>query len=210
MAVATSTGAREAIIEAVDRLLGEIGYRRMTVEDIARAAGLSRRTVYLYFAGKEEATLACLDGNIARLVAESRRLAESSGTPRSRLAEILRFRVRFLHETARHRQAMNDEIYGELRPLYMPRREKYLADEAAVLVQVLTEGQASGAFAFDDAQETALMLLLATNAFMPFGLSAGQLRRRAELDRRVTAMAELLLRGLDADKKLSKKEGKSS
>ena len=53
---------------------------------------------------------------------------------------------------------------------------------------------------FDDAGETALMLLLATNSFLPFGLSASQLRRRTELDRRVAVMVELLLRGLDVGK----------
>ena len=189
---------RTAILDAVDRLLGVLGYHKLTVDDVAQAAGISRRTFYLHFAGKEEATLACLDRNIARLVEELRRLAREPGPARLRLEAMLRFRVRFLHETARHRQDVNDEIFGQLRPLYMPRRERYLAAESAVFAEVLEEGRREGGLRFDDARETALLLLLATNAFMPFGLSPRQMRRRAEIERRVGRMVELLLRGLDA------------
>jgi AcrR family transcriptional regulator len=189
---------RTAILDAVDRLLGALGYRKLTVDDVAQAVGISRRTFYLHFAGKEKATLACLDRNIARLVEELRRLAQEPGPARRRLETLLRFRVRFLYETARHRLEVNDEIYGQLRPLYMPRRERYLAAESAVFAEVLEEGRRGGEFRFDDARETARLLLLATNAFLPFGLSPQQLRRRSEIERRAARMVELLLRGLDA------------
>jgi AcrR family transcriptional regulator len=189
---------KKAILDAVDNLLGGLGYRKLTVDDMAQAAGISRRTFYLHFGGKEEATLACLDRNIARLVAELRRLAQGAGTARRRLEAMLHFRVRFLHDTARHRQEVNDEIYGQLRPIYMPRREKYLAAESAVFTDVLEQGRNRGELRFDDVSETALMLLLATNAFLPFALSPRQLRRRAEVERRVARMVELLLRGIDA------------
>ncbi len=187
---------RTAILDAVDGLLGALGYRKLTVDDVARAAGISRRTFYLHFAGKEEATLACLDRNVARLVDELRGLAQGQGSARQRLGDMLRFRVRFLHERARHRQDVNDEIFGQLRPLYVPRRERYLAAESAVFAEVLEEGCRGGELHFDGARETALLLLLATNAFMPFSLSRRQLRRRAEVERRVARMVELLLRGL--------------
>jgi AcrR family transcriptional regulator len=198
MATVSRLDTRTAILDAVDRLLGVLGYRKLTVEDVSQAAGISRRTFYLHFAGKEEATLGCLDRHIARLVEELRRLARDPGPPLQRLESMLRFRVRFLHESARHRRDVNDEIFGQLRPLYMPRRERYLEAESAVFAEVLEEGRRGGELRFDDAQETALLLLLATNAFLPFGLSPRQLRRRAEIERRVGRMVELLLRGLDA------------
>lgn len=198
MLTAKRPQTRGAILDAVDELLGALGYRKLTVDDVAQSAGISRRTFYLHFAGKEEATLACLDRGIGRLVDELRRLAEEPGPARRRLEAMLRFRVRFLHEAARHRQEVNDEIYGQLRPLYMPRREKYLAAEAAVFAGVIEEGCRAGELRCDDANETAVMLVLATNAFLPFGLSPRQMKRRAEIERRVGRMVELLLRGLDA------------
>ena len=77
-------------------------------------------------------TVALAARTVAHIVAVVRLgqpAAQRFEAPWTRLATMLRFRVRFLHEAARHRQAVNDEIYGQLRPLYMPRREKYLALE---------------------------------------------------------------------------------
>jgi AcrR family transcriptional regulator len=200
--VPVKTGTREALLDAVEKLLGVLGYRKLTVDDVAEAAGLSRRTFYVHFADKEEATLAVLDRDIDRLVEGLRRVAQVPSTARERLESMMRFRVRFLHERVRRRTEANDEIYGQLRPLYMPRRERYLATESAVFAEVLEAGRRSGDLRFDDAGETATLLLLATNAFLPFGLSPSQLRRKAEIDRRVARMAELLLRGLDAPVRL--------
>jgi AcrR family transcriptional regulator len=202
---AGKTSTRDALLDAVDKLLGALGYRKLTVDDVAQAAGLSRRTFYLHFTGKEEATLAVLDRDIDRLVEGLRRLARDPATARDRLDAMLRFRVRFLHEKARRRTDTNDEIFGQLRPLYMPRRERYLAAESSVFAEVLEAGRRGGELRFDDAGETATLLLLATNAFLPFGLSPRQLRRRAEIDRRVARMVELLLRGLDAPESSSRK-----
>ncbi|HVJ80027.1 MAG TPA: TetR/AcrR family transcriptional regulator [Planctomycetia bacterium] len=210
MAVAGKTSTRDALLDAVEKLLGALGYRKLTVDDVAQAAGLSRRTFYLHFAGKEEATLAALDRDIDRLVEGLRRLARDPATARERLEAMLRFRVRFLHEKVRHRTETNDEIFGQLRPLYMPRREGYLAKESVVFAEVLEEGRRGGELRFDDAGETAILLLLATNAFLPFGLSPRQLRRKAEIDRRVARMAGLLLRGLDASETSSRKGRRGS
>jgi AcrR family transcriptional regulator len=195
--IAAKTSTRDALLDAVDKLLGVLGYRKLTVEDVAQEARLSRRTFYLHFTGKEEATLAVLDRDIDRLVKGLRRLAQEPTAVRERLEAMLRFRVRFLHEKARRRMETNDEIFGQLRPLYMPRRERYLATESAVFAELLEAGRRSGELRFVDAGETATLLLLATNAFLPFGLSRRQLRRSAEIDRRVARMVELLLRGLD-------------
>ncbi len=50
----TSSDKREAIIDAAFDLFRHYGYRRTSMEDIARAAGVAKGTLYLYFASKEE------------------------------------------------------------------------------------------------------------------------------------------------------------
>src|SRR5687767_13864984 len=112
---------RDAILDTVDRLLGELGYEKMNVQDIAQAAGISRRTFYGYFRSKEAATLACLDRSIDRLVRQLRDVAAQHASAPRRLRSMLRLRVQFLNAVSRHRHHANDEIYGQLRPLYMPR-----------------------------------------------------------------------------------------
>lgn len=45
---------RQALQQAADRLFAEQGYGATTVRDIAEAAGVTERTFFRYFAGKEE------------------------------------------------------------------------------------------------------------------------------------------------------------
>lgn len=45
---------RQHILEAAWSLLGQRGYEGWTLEDLAGLAGMSRRTLYLHFASKEE------------------------------------------------------------------------------------------------------------------------------------------------------------
>ncbi len=44
----------EAILEAARKRFAQYGFRRTSMEDIAREAGLSRPTLYLYFESKED------------------------------------------------------------------------------------------------------------------------------------------------------------
>ena len=57
-----------AILETAERLLGERPLHDISVDDLARGAGISRPTFYFYFASKEAVLLALLD----RLVEEVR------------------------------------------------------------------------------------------------------------------------------------------
>lgn len=56
------------ILDTAERLLGEKSYADISVDDLARGAGLSRPTFYFYFPSKEAVLLALLD----RVVAEAR------------------------------------------------------------------------------------------------------------------------------------------
>ncbi|HXS65926.1 MAG TPA: TetR/AcrR family transcriptional regulator [Streptosporangiaceae bacterium] len=51
-------GRRTAILDAALRVFGQYGYRRASMEDIAREAGIGKGTIYLSFASKDEVFLA--------------------------------------------------------------------------------------------------------------------------------------------------------
>ena len=47
-------GSREAIVEAASRLFLERGFGSVSMDELAEAAGLARRTLYNQFTSKEE------------------------------------------------------------------------------------------------------------------------------------------------------------
>src|SRR5437763_15840215 len=59
---------RQRILDSVADVVSLVGYQEMSVEDIVGAAGVSRRTFYDNFKGKEDAFLAAYDAISAELV----------------------------------------------------------------------------------------------------------------------------------------------
>ena len=59
--VKTGSQKREAILDSAVGVLGRFGFKKTSVDDLAKAAGLSKQGLYLHFASKEEIFLAAID-----------------------------------------------------------------------------------------------------------------------------------------------------
>src|SRR5687768_7411752 len=94
-AIATRLEIKEAILDATERLLARYGYRKMTIEDIAREVGVGKGTIYLHFSSKEEVVLSHVDRIVDRLKEHLQVIALSSATAAVRLRLMLLTRVLF-------------------------------------------------------------------------------------------------------------------
>jgi len=196
-AIAPKEAVRESILDATDRLLARFGYRKMTVEDIAAEAGIGKGTIYLHFSSKEEVVLSHVDRIVDRLKQQHLAvIARSKHTALERIRQMLLARVLFRFDSIQHyTQSLND-LLAALRPGLLARRARYFEEEAQIFAEVLAEGRASGEFEMEDALATARALLEATNGLLPYSLSTTELGEREEVERRTSAIADLLLRGL--------------
>lgn len=91
--MATAFLQRARILDATARLVAEHGYARVSVEEIRRRAGVSRRTFYVHFGGKEDAVVAAFDAAAAyvlpRLVEAFRSAADWVGAIDAAVATYL-------------------------------------------------------------------------------------------------------------------------
>ncbi|MBI5433286.1 MAG: TetR/AcrR family transcriptional regulator [Planctomycetes bacterium] len=189
---------REAILDAADRLLGRLGFKKTTLDDLARESGVGRRTIYLHFAGKEEVALASIDRVVERLCARLEALASSDLSAAARLRAMLVERVLFRIDSVRGYYHGLDELFAVLRAAYMERRERYFASESELFARVLREGKKSGELSVRDPEALARALLLATNSLLPYSLSPRELGARTAVQRDVETLADCLLDGLVA------------
>ena len=187
---------REAILNAATRLFHRYGYRKMTMCDVAEEARLSRPTVYLYFPNKEELALGVIDRLHRHLCAELETLSSGEATPDERLRRMLVTRVLFVYDRMPHDSQSLNELFASIRPALLEHRERWLQVEGEHFARVLEEGRRAGAFTTRDPKADARTVLTATGSLMPFALSPRELGEREELECRINALAELLLRGL--------------
>lgn len=193
--MATSV-TRDRILDATERLIGVLGYAKTTVDDIAKEAGVGKRTIYVYFPSKEEVVLCTIDRIVDRLVARLRGHAAAPGPAADRIRAVLVERVIYRFDSVRDYSHGLDELFASLRPAYLARRGKYFAAEANVLEGLLTAGHGTREFHCPDPGAVAEAMLLATNSLLPYALSAKELGKRKAVEARVHRIADLLLFGL--------------
>jgi AcrR family transcriptional regulator len=82
-------GRREVIVEAAWRCFLEYGYRKTSLDDVARRAGLSRPLIYLQFANKKELFTTLIVDLVDRQFALAREVARTNLGPRAQLGRLI-------------------------------------------------------------------------------------------------------------------------
>jgi AcrR family transcriptional regulator len=141
-------GRKQHVLAAALQVFARYGYRKASMEDVARAATISRPGLYLYFASKQDlfcaAVVHALDADIA---AAERGLADSDRPLRDRLI------VAFDHWTGRYVGPMsrdvglliddNPELLGSISTDYPVRFAKMVADAIAAQASADRQGTAA-------------------------------------------------------------------
>ncbi|MEZ0326906.1 MAG: TetR/AcrR family transcriptional regulator [Fimbriimonas sp.] len=194
--VETQRSTRDLILDATDRLMARYGFRKTTVEDVAREAAVARRTIYTYFASKEELGLASIARVVEGAIDQIEQISSSDQQPPAKLRAMLIRRVMDRIYAVQDYHHSLDELFQVVRPTYMARRKAFFRRERELIENVLNEGIASRVFQMSDPHQTAQSLLLATNAFLPYSLSVRELGRPEEIEARLEALVDILIRGV--------------
>jgi AcrR family transcriptional regulator len=194
--IARREDIRDLILDATDFLLAHFGYKKMTMEDVAKQVGIGKGTVYLHFPSKQELVLAHIDRIVERVLVTIREIAGSSETADRRIRRMLVSRVLVRFGSVVHYSHSLSDLLSQVRTDLLARRKAYFEKEAAVFEEVLREGVRDGALECADPRTTSFVLIEATNSLLPFNLSAQELGRREEVEAQAGRIADLLVKGL--------------
>ena len=79
---------KEKITKHALRIFAQKGYFKTTVDDIARATGVAKGTVYLYFKDKQALYVATIDEHFSRAIAALSTIDAKDITPTEKMEEI--------------------------------------------------------------------------------------------------------------------------
>jgi AcrR family transcriptional regulator len=186
-AAESEAGRREHVLDAALLIFARYGYRKASMDDVARAADISRPGLYFYFASKQDlfraAVTRALDGDVA---AAGRALADTDRPLRDRLIEA------FDHWTGRYVGPMTKDIaiVIESNPdLLGPMAAEYPVRFARLVTDALTAGMPADRAGV--ASDVAQTLLSTANGIKH------QVSSREEFLARMTTGVGLLLLALE-------------
>lgn len=180
----------EGIVKSAQRLLEKYGYRRMTMDDLAREVGMSKGALYLRFATKEDVAVACIERFHRDLVDALEAIEQGPGDPGERLEQVLVARIMMRIDKARTYCESYDEVYASIKPLLGERKARFYQIEAEIVQRLLVECGNDPARSAEDAE----MLVLATNSLSPYSLTPNELQDREAFHLRALHLAQFLLR----------------
>lgn len=187
---------RDAILDATDRLLAKNGYKKMTIDDLAEEVGIGKGSVYLHFESKGDIALSHIDRIIERLKSNLSEMASSNAAADVRLRKMIMERIMYRFDSVQHYSQSLNELLATIRPRLLDRRRRYFREEAGIFSRVMADGKKTGVFTLKDPQKAAEAVLDATNALLPYSLSAYELGEREELEKKASNVADLILNGL--------------
>lgn len=188
---------RSAILDATDHLLAKHGYKKMTIEALAREVGIGKGSVYLHFNSKEDIALSHVDRIVERLLQRLANIANGPDSSESKIAGMLRERVLFRFDSVQHYSGSLNEMLAGLRARLLQHRERHFESEAHIFAGALEQGIADQVVdPAIDPLAAARTLMTATNSLLPYNLSTAELGKRSEIEQRVAAITSVVLNGL--------------
>lgn len=97
----TADDKRATILGAALKLFGQYGFRRTSIDDIAREAGIAKGTVYLYVETKEALFRALAQSLIDQMMETARQAVAGKGPLAERLFAVLDAKFGFFYDLLR-------------------------------------------------------------------------------------------------------------
>ena len=188
---------RDRILAAAARVFSEKGYHDSTIADVVRESGSSVGAIYTYFTGKDELIRLTCDQIAARGLEELAERLMPARTTAERMAIAIHLYVETIDEydgapgqiSLVHAWAEADREPG-VRAMLAARRERLVGAGQMLLRQGVVSGELPAWLDVDAVTRGFLALL---DGLMLQRIEAGDAYRPADLERRASAMLELLL-----------------
>ncbi|MFO0884484.1 MAG: TetR/AcrR family transcriptional regulator [Pirellulales bacterium] len=187
---------REAIVQVATNLFAKMGYAECEMEKVAQELGIAKGTLYLYFKGKEELFLACVDNGMAQMQKVVRQAAENAPSPMKRIELGIRAYLTYFDEHPQQAELLIQErayFRDRKKPTYFEYRDSGRVAWRELYTTLQRDGILRSDLPVERILDTIGNVLYGT-MFTNFFIG-----RTVSLDEQVASTLEILMRGILKD-----------
>jgi AcrR family transcriptional regulator len=172
------------IVEEARQLFATRGLTNTTMNDIAKASGKGRRTLYTYFNNKQDIYWAVINSEMNRLYERLEAVVKKDLPPNEKLEEYIDARLEGIREIVYRNGSLRAEFFRDIAEVEHARK-KIAKSEIDLLRKILDEGVSKGKFIVHNSLATATILHCAfkglevpyiKNAFYEVGVERNRIR----------------------------------
>jgi AcrR family transcriptional regulator len=151
---------RSEILQSALGLFREEGFDKVTVESIAKKAGIAKGSFYNYFKSKEDVYEAVVSSVASQTLELTKVILDGAGSPRERLLRYVdwTFELAAKQEKSLSR-VLNPDASKAQQKIYLAALDEGISQMTPMFTRLFEEGMASGDFALPNASYTAAFLL---------------------------------------------------
>lgn len=142
---------RQTLVDVARQLFAKNGIANTTMNDIAKASGKGRRTLYTYFKSKDDVYYAVIEAELERLSDKLDEVAAKHSSPQDKIFELIYTHLSMIKETVIRNGNLRAEFF---RNIWMVERvrKKFDEDEIELFKKVYTEAKNDDEFDIDNVE----------------------------------------------------------
>lgn len=183
---------KERILSAAKNLFSRFGLEKTTMEDIAKAAGKGKSSLYYYFKSKEEVYAEVIRKEIAGLKTIISKAIEEEDDPYNKFTRFVGTRLNYLNEKADQYTTIKDE-YLKHYQFIQNLTADYSDWEMSTIKDIIEYGRDRGLFLVTDSEAISRAIFFALKGLeYPWTTNL----TRIELEKSVYVLVDILLKGI--------------
>jgi AcrR family transcriptional regulator len=173
---------KNSIIQVARSVFSKYGFKKTTMDDIARAAGKGKSSLYYYFKSKEEVFEIVLEYEVNLLRDELMNSINSDELPQMKLRTYVLTRMKMFHNLVNFYDSFRQE-YFENYSFIERIRKRYDEEEYLIISKIIEEGIESKLFAAHNVELTTLAIIKAMKGFeFPWAAITDNNRIESDID----------------------------
>ena len=183
---------RGAILRAAVEIFSRFGFKKATLEEIAKRAGLAKPSIYHYFQSKEELASAVVSYESRALLSMMRSAIEGADSAEEKIKAFVRARYEYL-QAKKNLLTVTQDVFHEVWPLVVEERDRYFEAELGLLTEIMKEGIEAGELEIEDQE---LFSVVAISALQGLDRTFWRYRRSEDIAEGIQLMLGVFLSGL--------------